>query len=158
MATNSYLGLGQLVVPSFHDVLKVGHELRKLHARHVHDAAGIVGVYSGTHGLLVFLLELPGHVKGAGGIGIEFLQVVQLVLDSLQLVAVGRVLVVLELVIQESQAFHDGLAFAVSLGLRRRRRRASVGSAAEGGGHGGVARSHCASECKTRRAEIGRRS
>ena len=152
MAFSSYLGLGQLVVPGFHDVLEVGHELGKLHTRHVHDAAGILGVHSGTQGLLVFVLELDSHIEGAGSVGVEFLQIVQFKLDSLELVAVGRVLVLLELVVHESKTFHDGLAFAVSLGLRRRRRRASVGSAAEGGGHGCITRSHCASECKQQRA------
>lgn len=99
-----------------------------MQAGHVDEAAGIFGTPRSAHGLLVFSLDLANDLDGIGGVWVDHLEFVELELNALQLVAIGRVLVVLEPLRQDRETFHDDLTLSVSLGLSRGERRGSISS------------------------------
>jgi hypothetical protein len=116
---SSYLGLHELEVADLNQVLHLVNEVREADSRHVHEASGAIGVYWRPLGLSVFLEQLGRLLEGVGGVRVEALHKADLVLDLLQLVAVGEVSVALQLVVHDRQALNEGLALAVTLGLGR---------------------------------------
>lgn len=116
---SSYLGLHKLEVADLNQVLHLVNEVWEADARHVHEASGAIGVHWRPLGLSVFLEQLGRLLEGVGSVRVEALHKADLVLDLLQLVAVGEVSVALQLVVHDGQAFNEGLALAVTLGLGR---------------------------------------
>lgn len=113
----SYLGLYKLEVADLNQILHLVNEVREADSRHVHEAPGAIGMYRRPLGLSVFLEQLGRLLEGVGGVRVEALHKADLVLDFLQLVAVGEVSVALQLVVHDRQALNEGLSLAVTLGL-----------------------------------------
>ena len=139
-----YLGFGQLVVAELNEVLNLANEVVKLDASHVEQRASALWLNSLALGLIMFFLQVGNDVKGGRAVRVEALDEVGIELDFLQLVAVGYVFLLLKPLVHASQALHEHLALAISLGLGSGLRRGSVAFSAHGRGHGRVGSSNAA--------------
>lgn len=142
-AAPAHLGLCQLEVTNFDEILDLGHKVREPDASHVKQASCIFGVNWRALSIGVFSLKLGDDLENLRIVGIEALDEIDVELDLLQLVAVCHIPLSVKLVGHARKSFHKSLSLAISLGVRSRRGRASVRSTAHVGRGRWVVGGHC---------------
>jgi hypothetical protein len=112
-----YLGLCQLKITDFDEILDLVNKVREANAGHVEKAASIFGVDGRTLGLAMFLLQVGNDLEDLGVVRIETLNKRSVELNLLKLVAISHVSLALKLVVHSRKTVQESISLAVSLGL-----------------------------------------